>query len=178
MVETVTKLPVKSTGEKSAPTAASLWHPVETLRREIDRLFDDFNGDNWLWPWQSRRLSVEPLFHREFDWSTPAVDIVEKDKAYEITAELPGIDEQNIEVTLRNGNIVIKGEKQEEKEEKAKDYYLHERQFGSFERSFAVPEGVDTDKIDAKFTKGVLTLTLPKTAAAQKPERKISVKAA
>jgi HSP20 family protein len=81
-------------------------------------------------------------------------------------------------VKVTNGNLTIKGEKQEEKEEKKKDYYLHERHFGSFERSFDVPEGVDADKIEANFKKGVLTVTLPKKPEAQKPAKKIEVKAA
>ena len=70
-------------------------------------------------------------------------------EAYEITAELPGLDEKNIEVKLANGVLSIKGEKREKKEEKQKDYYRRERSFGSFERSFQVPEGIDTDKIAA-----------------------------
>lgn len=73
---------------------------------------------------------------------------------------------------LANGNLTIKGEKQEEKEEKEKDYYIHERSFGSFERSFALPEGVDRDKVEASFKKGVLTVTLPKTPEAQKADKK------
>jgi HSP20 family protein len=80
-------------------------------------------------------------------------------------------------VKVVNGNLTIKGEKQEEKEEKKKGYYLRERHFGSFERSFGLPEGVDADKIEATFKKGVLTLTLPKKPEAQKPEKKIEVKA-
>jgi HSP20 family protein len=108
----------------------------------------------------------------------PAVDIAESDKAYEVTAELPGMDEKNIEVKLTNGNLTIKGEKREEKEEKKKDYYLSERHFGSFERQFRVPEGVDVEKIEASFKKGVLTVTLPKRPEAQKPEKKINIKAA
>ena len=75
---------------------------------------------------------------------------------------MPGMDEKNIEVKVANGSLAIKGEKQEEKEEK-KDYYLHERKFGSFERErFSIPEGVDTDKIEATFKNGVLNVTLPK----------------
>ncbi|MHC2791871.1 HSP20 family molecular chaperone IbpA [Mesorhizobium jarvisii] len=77
-----------------------------------------------------------------------------------------------------NHTLTIKGEKQEEKEEKDKDYYLSERRYGSFQRSFQLPDGVDADKIDASFTKGVLTVKLPKTAEAQKAEKKITVKAA
>ena len=86
------------------------------------------------------------------------------------------MDGKNIAVKVVNGTI--EGEKQEEKEEKKKDYYLHERRFGSFERSFQVPEGVDADKIEASFKKGVLTVVLPKKPEAQKPAKKIDVKAA
>jgi HSP20 family protein len=88
------------------------------------------------------------------------------------------LGEKNIEVKLTNGSLTIKGEKKEEKEEKKKDYYLHERHFGAFERCFQVPEGVDTDKIDASFKKGVLTVKLPKKPEARKPTKKIEVKAA
>jgi HSP20 family protein len=88
------------------------------------------------------------------------------------------MDQKNVEVKVANGNLTIMGEKQEEKEEKKKDYYLHERHFGSFERSFEIPEGIDADKIEANFKKGVLTVTLPKKPEAQKPAKKIEVKAA
>jgi HSP20 family protein len=108
--------------------------------------------------------------------ATPAVDIVEKDNAYEVAAELPGMDEKKIEAKLDNGGLTIKGEKQEEKEEKRKGYHLQERRFGSFERYVAIPEGVDSDKIEANFKKGVLTVKLPKKPEAQKPAKKIDVK--
>jgi HSP20 family protein len=108
----------------------------------------------------------------------PAVDVAEKDKAYEVTVELPGMDEKSIEVKLIDDFLSIKGEKQEEKEEKKKDYHLRERYFGSFERRFAVPEGVDRDKIEASFKKGVVTIVLPKKPDAIKPAKKIEVKAA
>ena len=78
---------------------------------------------------------------------------------------------------LANGVLTIRGEKRDEKEEKNKDYYVRERSFGSFERSFQVPEDVDADKIGASFKKGVLTVTLPKSGEAQKAEKKIEVKA-
>jgi HSP20 family protein len=110
--------------------------------------------------------------------ASPAVDVTESDKAYEITAELPGLDEKNIEVNVANGGLTIRGEKKEEKEEKQKDYYVSERRYGSFERYFSLPEGVDADKIQASFKNGVLKVTLPKTAEAQKPAKKIEVKAA
>ena len=99
-------------------------------------------------------------------------------EAYEITAELPGLDEKNIEMELANGVLSIKGEKREEKEEKRKDYYRRERSFGSFERSFQVPEDVDTDKSAASFKNGILSVTLPKSAEAQKQAKRIEVKGA
>ena len=134
---------------------------------------------SWSSPFRRSIFGVEPFCRRELSWTgAPAVDITESDKAYEVTAELPGMDEKNIAVKVVNGNLTIEGEKQEEKEEKKKDYYLHERLFGSFERSFQVPEGVDADKIEASFKKGVLTVVLPKKPEAQKPAKKIDVKAA
>ena len=97
-------------------------------------------------------------------------------EAYEITAELPGLDEKSIEVKLANGVLSIKGEKQEEKEEKEKDYYRRERSFGSFERSFQLPDDVEEDKIAASFKNGILSVTLPKSAEAQKQAKKIEVR--
>jgi HSP20 family protein len=178
MAEATTKLPVKTEERAPAPASAE-WRPFDTLRREVDRLFDRFDGDFWRAPFRRSVFDIEPFMRRELSWgAVPAVDITEKDKAFEITAELPGMDEKNIEVKAVNGNLVIKGEKREEKEEKKKDFYLSERRYGSFERRFPVPEGIDTDKIEANFKKGVLTITLPKKPEAQKPEKKIDVKAA
>jgi HSP20 family protein len=180
MAEAATKLRVKTVmkGPEGMP-AAQAWAPFESLHNEIDRLFDDFGSSFWRSPLRRSLFAAEPFWQRAMSWKeTPAVDISETDKAYEITAELPGMDEKNIEVTVANGNLIIKGEKQEEKEERKRDYYLQERHFGSFERRFAVPDSVDINKIDATFKKGVLVVTLPKTAEAQKPEKKIAVKAA
>jgi HSP20 family protein len=179
MAEAATKVPVKT--ETKAPERAGVpqtWRPLENLRREIDRLFDDFDGgfrrSSFRWP------TLDFNVPRPLAWgdAVPAVDVAEKDDTYEVTAELPGMDEKNIEVKLVNGNLTIKGEKKEEREEKKKDYYLSERKFGSFERSFTVPEGVDADKIEASFKKGVLTVKLPKKPEAVKPEKKIEVKTA
>jgi HSP20 family protein len=182
MAEAATKLPEKSEEKKSKQVAGPApelpeWHPFDSLRREIDRLFDDF-GEGWRAPFRRALADFEPLWSRKLAWGTaPAVDIVESDKAYEITAELPGMDEKNIEVNVASGGLTIKGEKREEKEEKKKDYCLSERHYGSFERYFRLPEGVDADKIEASFKKGVLTVMLPKKPEAQKPTKKIDVKA-
>jgi HSP20 family protein len=179
MAQPTSKVPAKI--EQKAPARArapAAWRPIESLRHGMDRLFEDFDRGLWMSPLRRPIFDVEPLWRREISWpAAPAVDIAESEKAYEVTAELPGMEEKNIEVRIANGNLTIKGEKQEEKEEKKKDYYLSERHFGSFERRFRLPEGVDADKIEASFKKGVLTVTLPKKPEAQKPEKKIEVKA-
>ena len=116
------KLPIK-TGKASA--APATWAPVENLRREIDRLFEDFDGGFWRSPFRRSVFDVVPFWHREPAWPVaPAVDFTDTEKAYEISAELPGLDEKNIEVKVANGVLTITGEKQNEKEEKKKDYYL------------------------------------------------------
>lgn len=104
------------------------------------------------------------------------MDMVEKEKEYEITAELPGMEEDQVDVKVSDRILTIRGEKTEKKEEKQKDYFLSERRFGSFQRSFRLPDGVDTDAIDAHFEKGVLTVRLPKSAEARQSEKKIAVK--
>ena len=176
MVETTRKLPVKT--EKMPPAqAAPGWAPFDTLRREIDRLFDDFPPFDWRLP--SRRSFFGTSVPSLGDWQVmPAMDLAEKPAEYEITAEIPGVDEKDIEIKLTDHVLTIKGEKSETREEKEKDYHLSERRFGSFQRSFQVPEGVDTNKIDAHFAKGVLTVKLPKSADARKAEKKIEVKTA
>ncbi len=179
MADTASKPPAK-TEEKAGKTPATMepWHSFGALRQQVDRLFDEFDRDFWAAPFRRSLFDIEPFWRRQVAGPmAPAVDIVEKDNAYEVKADLPGLDEKNIEVKLSDGMLTIKGEKQEEKEEKKKDYYLHERHFGTFERSFRVPETVDAEKIEAQFKKGVLTLTLPKKPEARKPEKKIDVKA-
>jgi len=171
-----TKVPTK-TEPTERPTGLKEWRPFEHLRHEIDRLFDDFGGGFLRSPFARSMSDVESFRHTGLaKHGAPVVDVVEKDNKYEITAELPGMDEKNIEVNLSDGILTIKGEKHEEKEEKKKDYYVSERRYGSFQRSFQVPEGVNTDKIEAAFKNGVLTLSLPKLPEAQKQEKKIAIK--
>lgn len=179
MAEAATKLAVKTEGqETTAPQGTHEWWPLESLRREIDHLFDESERGSWRHPFRGSLFDVEPFWRRRTSWGiAPAVDIAEKDKEYEITAELPGLDESNLEVKVSNGTLTIKGEKKEEKEEKKKDYFLSERRYGSFQRCFQVPEGVDAGNIEANFKKGVLTVTLPKTPEALKTEKKIAIKA-
>ncbi|MGB8364124.1 MAG: Hsp20/alpha crystallin family protein [Rhizomicrobium sp.] len=177
MAQAATSLPVKTESKGAVPASGRPWYPFESLRREVDRLFEDFDGGFWRAPFRSSLFDLAPLGGAIASTAAPAVDIAEKDGEYEITAELPGIDEKDIEVKFANGGLTIRGEKKVEKEESKKGYRLSERRYGAFERFFAVPEGIDEDKISAKFAKGVLTVTLPKTAEAQKHEKKIAIKA-
>ncbi len=111
MAETATKLPVK---KSTAPAKSEDWAPFESLRREIDRLFDDFRPFDWRLP--SKVLGFEVPRISRAEWQvTPAMDLVEKDDAYEITAELPGLSEKNVEIKLSNHTLTIKGEKSEER---------------------------------------------------------------
>ncbi len=176
MAEDTSKVPVR-TG-KTASSESYPWRPLESLRRGIDQLFDDFGLGTWQSPFRRSFFDMDPFRRAKAACrGMPVVDVTETEKGYEVIAELPGMDEKDIEVEIANSVLTIRGKKQEEKEEKKKDYYVRERSFGSFERTFQVPDGVDVEKVDASFKKGVLTVTLPKTVEAQKAEKKITVKA-
>ena len=181
MAEAATKLPVKT--ETQSPAAKGLGglsvrQPFESLRGEIERIFDDFSRGFWPTTFGRKLLDVEPFWRREatLDYAAPAVDVTEKDKEYRITAELPGLDEKHVDVSLVDDVLTIKGEKRDEKEETDKNYYMSERRYGSFQRSFQLPSDIDQNRIEASFQKGVLTLTLPKTPEAQKKQKKIEIK--
>jgi HSP20 family protein len=175
MTEPKSAIPAKpiSSSKRSVSTTTG-WNPFDSLRTEIDRLFDDFHPFELAWPGSrptGRSATGSSLA------LLPAMDMVERAGEFEITAELPGIDEKNIEIKLLQNAVVIRGEKREEHEEKEKDYHLSERRYGSFQRSFRLPEGTDPEKIEAKFSKGVLTVHIPKLPVAKNPEKKIEIKA-
>ena len=175
MAEAATKLPVKT--EASPPQSAKLaeWHPFDSFRNQVDRLFRDFEAGFFQSPFSR---SIDNFWQRDLGFALkPAIDIVDKDNHYEVTAELPGLDAKNIDVQLADGVLTIKGEKNEEKEEKTKDRYVSERRYGSFRRSLQVPASVDADKIEANYKSGVLTVTLPKSAEAQKKQKTIPITA-
>ena len=180
MAESVTKLPVKVDQKAPAHAAKSReMSPFVSLRNEVDRIFDSFDRGFFGFPSTRSLFDIEALFPRKTAWDlVPAVDVAENEKHYELTAELPGINEKDIDLKVSNGILTISGDKEEKKEESDKGYYLSERNYGSFQRSFQVPDGVDVDKIDATFKNGVLTVTLPKTPEAQKAEKKIAIKTA
>jgi HSP20 family protein len=163
---------------KGSPAKTLVPEPWQSFRTEMDRLFDRFAG-GFGFPSLRRMFDMEPSWRQEssFSFAAPAVDITEDDKAYKIAAELPGMSEKDIDVSITGDMLVLKGEKRQEREEKEKNRYLAERSYGAFQRNFVLPDGIDRDKIAAEFSKGVLTLTLPKTPDLQKQQKKIEVKA-
>lgn len=177
MTEKKTAIEVKREPSREIGAAVQDWEPIRALRHQIDRLFADFDWPDLRLGWP-RRAAVLPQSWPEFGVAIPPVDLLERNGGYELQAELPGLAQDQIEVKLANGIVTIKGEKSSERVEDEDDYHLRERSFGSFQRSFRVPANVDPDKIEARFDKGVLTISLPKSAAAIKEERKIDVKAA
>ena len=177
MGEAATKLPEKTERRAGGLTSRlEVRRPFEGLRREVDRLFEDFDRGVWRSPFRSSLFDIEPSWREMAPIGVPAVDMIEKEGAYEITAELPGLDAKDIEVKLANGELTITGEKQAETREEKKGWHLRERRYGAFERSFRLPDGVDADKIEATFKHGVLTLTLHKSPEALKAAKTIAVK--
>jgi HSP20 family protein len=120
----------------------------------MDRTFDEFFGGKALAPWGGEWAGFDP-----------SVDVVETDNAIKVTAELPGMDAKDVDVTVSHNTLTLKGEKKQEHEERGEGYYRSERSYGSFQRSIPLPSTVETDKAEAAFDKGVLTVTFPKTAA-------------
>ena len=142
--------------------------PMQSFQHEINRMFDDFFRD----PFAPLSLR-EPALSAEF---SPRVDVVESDKDFKVTAELPGMDAKDIQINLEQDALILSGEKKSEYEEKHKGYHRLERSFGSFQRVIPLTAEVDEDKVDAQFKNGVLTITLPKTPAAVKTVKKIDLK--
>lgn len=140
---------------------------LSDLQREVDRVFDNF--------WSGFGA---PSLLKENGGGIAMdvrVDTSEDDKAYHVTAELPGMTEKDIEVTFADNTLTISGEKKEEKEVKEENYHRRERTFGSFRRAFALPAEVDEGKISAAFKDGVMTIDLPKAKSAQKKAKKITI---
>jgi HSP20 family protein len=140
-------------------------HPFLAFQEEMNRLIDNFFHDS------------------SFDFSekkpgvfTPSIDVTDTGNEIRVAAELPGLEDKDIEVSLTRDTLTIKGEKKEEKEEKGKSYHRMERSYGSFMRTIPLPVDVETDKAAATFRKGILNIILPKTEKALKETKKISIK--
>ena len=143
-------------------------HPFLALHREMDRLFDDF----------FRGFDQSP-FDGGRSWGafSPSVDVREDEKELVVKAELPGMEEKDVEVSLTDRGLTIKGEKRAEKEEKGKDNWYREASYGSFHRTIPLPEGLNMEKVNARFKNGVLTVTLARLEEAKAKEKKIAIKA-
>lgn len=152
--------------------------PLWKLRDEIDELFEDVYASSALDPLRRRFGGGLPGRASTLGMRSPAVDMVEKDDEIRVTVELPGLHMKDIDVQVSDSTLTISGEKQEEVEkgDKAGEYYLSERRYGAFRRSFRLPEGVDRDAVKASFANGVLTVRLPKKAEAKAQARKVEVK--
>jgi HSP20 family protein len=143
---------------------------MESLHEDMDRLFEEFWNDSG---------SHIPMIRSWHDIDlTPRVDETEDENAFHVKVELPGLDKDDVEVTLTDGVLTIRGEKKREEEEKGKNFYRKERSFGSFRRSLPIPVDVDDNDIEARFDKGILYVRLPKTEESLQNVRHIPVKAA
>lgn len=154
----------------------SVFDSLTGLRDEMNHLFDEFfTGGERRAPALFR--GMEPAWWPAWRAGalTPAIDIVDSDKEITMTAELPGMKEEDVEVVLRDDMLTVKGEKKSERKEEKENYFLAERRYGAFERSFRLPDTADADKIKASFADGVLTVTVPKKAEAKKAEKKIRI---
>ena len=140
-------------------------NPMATLQREMNHVFENFwnRVGQFEWPWGSDEAKS---------------DVVETDNAIEVSIELPGMEMKDIEVTVNNDMLTVKGEKKIERQEEKKGYYLSERSYGAIYRTIPLPPGVDGEKAQASFKNGVLTIKLPQTPEAQAKVRKIAVKEA
>lgn len=144
-------------------------NPIATLQQDMNRVFDNF--------WRRFERSFGAL---DWPWAgtTARSDVVETDRAIEVSIELPGMDHNDIEVSLSDDALTVKGEKKVERQEDKKGYYISERSYGAVYRTIPLPPGVDTEKAEATFKNGVLTVRLPQTEEAQAKVKRIAVKSA
>lgn len=142
--------------------------PLDAFQREMNRLFDDFFKGIGLRPF-AEGTEIEGVF-------SPQVDMREDEHSIKVTAELPGMDEKDIDINLTKDALTIRGEKKEEREEKGKESYYMERSYGSFTRVLPVPSEIDPEKVEATFAKGVLNIVLPKVQKEKKEQKKIEIK--
>ena len=136
--------------------------PMARIHDEIDRMFQSFPAPSFRALWQAGEL-------------LPALDVYEKNGNLVLEAELPGIEKKDVKISYMDSTVTIQGETKHEKEEKEEGYYRSERQFGSFFRTVPLPQRVDFAKAKAAFKDGVLTITLPKSAAAEPDGRTIPI---
>jgi len=165
MAATVVSKPAAAT-----PPPARSTDILGAMRDEMDRVFERFERGMPRFP---------SLFARNGnDWLVPELDVHDNGRQITIEADLPGVDEKDVAVTLANGLLTIKGEKKSEHEERRENCYIAERSYGAFERSLQLPDSVDDAKLEARFERGVLKIVAQKKPEAIKAERKIEIKKA
>lgn len=145
-------------------------NPFADFRKQMDDLMEGFFGSGGTLAARSGLPSLDMT-----GAIRPAIDIAENADAITLTAELPGMSEDQVDLTIRNGLLTLKGEKTIEHDGDKDDVHIVERSYGSFQRSFPIPERVDADAIDAKFDKGVLTVTMPKRKDVSTAGRKVQI---
>lgn len=156
--------PQSSVAKRDAPDfTEQLIEPFIQLRNEVDRLFESF-------PLRLPSLKLDRFV------AVPVLETTETDKTYKVTAEIPGIDPKDVEVTFEDGLLRIAGEKKEERDENERGFSLSERSYGAFERLIALPGTVNPDKINARFKNGVLTISIAKDGKKKTPVRRIDIK--
>lgn len=150
-------------------TATETTNPIVRLHREIDQLFDNF----------FRGFPFSPITRGELSpagFMLPKVDISESRKQYTLTVEVPGVDEKDLELSVEDDTLIIRGEKRYEKTDEDEQFHRVERTYGAFQRVISLPADADADRIEATFKNGVLTITIPKSASAKPPVRRIAIK--
>lgn len=146
-------------------------HPFAALQREMNQLFDDFFGD-WGMQWSGPRWSG---LRSQADAGAVSVDVAEDENEVRVVADVPGMEEKDIEVELNDNLLTIHGEKHHERDEKKRNYHLVERTYGAFHRSIPLPGGLEEEQAKARFKNGVLTVTIPKSAEARTQRKQIPV---
>jgi HSP20 family protein len=159
--------------EKNVPTKQPAMWPGTSFgdfRKQMDDLVENFFGRPF-----GVRAGGDITFPNGNGMISPAIDVSENDKTITLTAELPGMEEKDVDLSVRDGVMTLKGEKRYEHKEEKEDTHVMERRYGSFQRMMTLPDSVDQGRIQAKFDKGVLTVTMPKTAEAKSKARKIDI---
>ncbi|MDA0240176.1 MAG: Hsp20/alpha crystallin family protein [Proteobacteria bacterium] len=173
----------KKSSERNVPITNDWGWSVDNLHHQFDRLYDQmFKAHEMFGTPLPRWKDINPARGDAAAFTGPSVlpqtDICETDEQFTMTLDLPGMTEDEVDLKIKDGRLTVSGEKSTEREEEEKDYHLRERRFGSFSRSFRIPESVDDTKIKAEFSQGVLSVTLPKKPTAASTARKIKVKPA
>lgn len=159
--------PIPTSSSANVPVLRN-WNPLRNLQSGVNRVFDDFFGDFSLPSWGSRAETMS--------FNDPAIDIVQNDKIYTITAELPGMNAKDVKVTVADGYLVLAGEKSEETSTERADYVCQERSYGSFQRVVGLPPDAEVESASAEMRNGVLSISLQRRAGAAANERRLDIR--